>query len=252
MQRALILAALMAVPITRPLSARSSPDSEGETVEITTQDQLILKGTYYAPEDRAPAVLLVHDAGADRSQLAEIADRLHRFGLGVLTIDLRGHGESKTSKYDWDKMDEDARAAMWQLALRDVDAAAAWLLARPNVHSTSLSLVGYRAGCALVARHTEGDENVVCMALLSPKAKDFGFDVKGAIHKLNGLPTYVVDRRNDETERLVTEANALTANPYVELYTIPAKTPTVLEDRKTPSKVAKWIADEARPRKGRG
>jgi pimeloyl-ACP methyl ester carboxylesterase len=258
MQRVLVLAALLAVPITGPAGASpsvlASANSRGvrvEQVEIKTSDQLTLTGSFYAPKRRAPAVLLVHDAGSDREQLDFIAQRLSRKGLGVLTVDLRGHGDSKTSKLDWEKMSEEARASLWQLAPRDIDAAAAWVLKQPNIHSTNLSLVGYRAGCALVARHAEQDENVICMALLSPKAKDFGFDVEGAIHNVNGLPTYVIDRRNDETERLVTEANAL-STPYIELVTISPKAPTVLEDSKMPSKVAKWVVETAKPKKGRG
>jgi len=254
MQRALVLAALLAAPITGPASASpGSGVSRAQSVEIKTSDQLTLSGSFYAPKNRAPAVLLVHDAGADRAQLEGIALRLNKQGLGVLTVDLRGHGGSKSAKLDWDKLDEKGRESLWQLASRDIAASADWVLKQPNIHSTKLSLVGYRAGCALVARHAESDANVVSMALLSPKAKDFGFDVEGAIHNVNGLPTYVVDRRNDETERLVTEANALTpSNPYIELWTISAKTPTVLEDRKTPSKVAKWVVETAKPKKGRG
>jgi len=258
MQRVLILAALITAPITGPAGASPSASTAAsaagvrvEQVEIKTSDQLTLTGSFYAPKHRAPAVLLVHDAGSNREQLDGIAQRLSRQGLGVLTVDLRGHGDSKTSKLDWDKMNAEARASLWQLAPRDIEAAADWILRQPNIHSTNLSLVGYRAGCALVARHAERDANVICMALLSPKAKDFGFDVEGAIHNVNGLPTYVVDRRNDETERLVTEANALTT-PYIELWTISSKTPTVLEDRKTPSKVAKWVLETAKPKKGRG
>jgi len=268
MQRVLVLAALFAAPITGPAGASTSlftspgtstrsssvPSLSGrrvEQVEIKTSDQLTLKGSFYAPKKRAPAVLLVHDAGSNREQLDGIAQRLSRQGFGVLTLDLRGHGDSKTSRLDWDKMNAEARASLWQLAPRDIDAAAAWVLKQPNIHSTNLSLVGYRAGCALVARHAEQDENVICMALLSPKAKDFGFDVEGAIHNVNGLPTYVVDRRNDETERLVTEANAVTA-PFIKLQIISSKAPTVLEDRKTPSNVAKWVFETAKPKKGRG
>ena len=256
MQRALILAALLAAPITASTASPSASPSTrrpaGEVVSIRTEDDLTLAATFYAPlRGRSPAVVLVHDAGADRNQLQPIAERLHRAGFGVLSLDLRGHGGSKSARIDWQKLDEGGRSSLWQLAPRDVDAAARWILARTDIHSTNLSLVGYRAGCALVARHAERDENVICMALLSPKAQDFGFDVEKTIHKVNGLPTVVVDRRNDETERLVTEANALTAHPYIEFLVVAPKTPTVLEDKKTPSKVAKWMADTAVPKRGR-
>jgi len=268
MQRALVLATLWSAPIialSGVASASPAPAPAGgarvqalthDDVIIETSDDLKLVGTFYAPRSRkgslAPAALLVHDAGADREQLAPIAERLQKSGFGVLTIDLRGHGDSRTKDIDWDKLDERGRAALWQLATRDLDAAAHWLLDQKGVHSTNLSLVGYRAGCALVARHAEEDENVIGMMLLSPKAQDLGFDVARTMHNVNGLPTCVIDQKNEETTRLIADANALTAKPWVDYVPIASKQPTVLDDAKTPSKVASWLCDIAMPKKGSG
>ena len=260
MHRALILAALAAAPIIAPTApavasvpATGTLSGSGDVVSIETSDDLKLVATYYAPKKgRAPAVLLLHDAGARRNQLADIAARLNKTGFGVLTLDLRGHGDSKTSRLDWDDLDEQGRASLWQLAPRDVVAAADWLLSQKNVHSTNLSLVGYRAGCALVARHAERDENVIGIALLSPRPKELGLDVEGDIHKVNGLPTCVIDQRNDEIERMVTNANSLTPSPWIEWVPVASKEPTVLDDPKTPSRVSKWLSDVAMPKRGRG
>ena len=224
-----------------------------ETVSIRTEDDLTLAGTFYLPrKGRAPAVVLVHDAGADQSQLTEIAERLQKLGFGVLALDLRGHGSSKSDGIDWETMDDEARSSLWQRAPRDIEAASEWILGRSEIHSTNLSLVGYRAGCALVVRHAERDENVMCMALLSPRASERGFDVEGTLQSVGGLPTCVVDLRNDETERLVTEANSRTRKPYIEHLIVAPKEESVLADKSTPSKVAKWINETAAPKKGRG
>ena len=214
----------------------------------------MLAADYYKPKQkgRAPAVVLVHDAGGNRSQLAPIAERLQKQGFGVLTLDLRGHGESADSRFDWSKMKKTERSQLWALAPRDIEAAGRWILGQSEIHSTNLSLVGYGSGCALVLRHALADENVISMTLISPKAKDLGFDVQGDIMELVGLPTHVVDVRNDETERLVAEANSAVKHPYVELLLVSSKKPSVLEDRSTPSKVSKWIDEIASPKKGRG
>ncbi len=252
MHRALILAGLLAAPITVS-AAGPRPAFQGEEVTLKSEDGLVLSATFYAPKaGHAPAVLLVHDAGADRTQMEEIALQLQRNGLGVLALDLRGHGKSKSDKLDWDELQEKERESLWQLAPRDLDAAAGWLLGRDEIHSTNLNLVGYRAGCALVARHAERDENVVSLTLLSPKPQDFGFDVRGTLHKVNGLPTCVIDRKNDEVERMVTEANALNSHPWIKFETMTAKTPTLLDDKKTASKVAKFLDEIAMPKRGRG
>ena len=60
--------------------------------------------------------LLVHDAGASRTQLEPVADRLSKQGFGVLTLDLRGHGGSKTAKLDWEKLSEADKKSAWAFA----------------------------------------------------------------------------------------------------------------------------------------
>ncbi len=252
MQRALILATLLGAPISAPSSGFHSL-SQGESIGLKTEDGVSLSATYYAPkEEHAPGALLVHDAGADRKQMNDIALSLNKQGFGVLSLDLRGHGESRSEKFDWKKLDDAGRQALWQLAPKDVDAAARWLLERKEILPTNLNLVGYRSGCALVARHAERDENVVSLTLLSPKPQDFGFDVQGTLQRVTGLPTCVLDKKNDEVERMVTEANGHNANPWVRFEALNPKSPSLLDDKKTSTKVAKFVEETALPKRGRG
>ncbi|NOT30699.1 MAG: alpha/beta fold hydrolase [Planctomycetes bacterium] len=223
-----------------------------EVVSVLTSDGQTLAGTFYKPDSgRAQAAILVHDAGASRSQLEPVADRLSKQGFGVLTLDLRGHGASKTAKLDWDKLSDADKKSTWSLTPRDLEAAAGWLLGQPTIQDTSLSLVGYGAGCAIAVRHARGDENVVCMALLAPNAVDYGFDVSADILTLEGLPTFVATAKDDEAERMALEANASSGNPYVELFFSPPKLKTPLDDKSLPTKVSKWLADKAMPQRGR-
>ena len=259
MHRLLALATLCLLPFgaahatTVRGSCAPSSRSRQEEVKITTSDKVELAGTYYAPrKGRAPGVLLIHDADGDRTQMKGLAERLNKSGFAVLAIDLRGHGESCTDKVDWNKCDEKSRSSMWQLSLRDVAAGADWILSQKDVHSTSLSLVGNGSGCALAARHAETDENVVALTMLSPKPKDFGFDVETSIQNVNGLPTLVLARRDTDSERMVAEANAMTNQEWITWMPVLTKKPTILDDKKTASKVAKWLADIAMPKKGRG
>lgn len=243
------LAALAALPVPAAALARGVPAPE--VVQIKTSDGQLLQGSFYKPASgRPPGVLLVHDAGASRVQLEPLADRLQKQGFGVLTIDLRGHGGSKTATLDWAKLSESERKAAWSFAPRDLDAAAEWLLEQPSIHNTNLSIVAYGAGCALAVRHAKSDENVVCMALLAPNVQDYGFDVRADIQTLEGLPTYVVASKDDEAERMALEANATSGKSYVELFISPPKLATPLEDKGMPGRVAKWLSDKAMPKKG--
>jgi dienelactone hydrolase len=253
MRRALALVAL-AVPVAPsvpPGAAKAGGRVAPENVAIKTTDGETLQASFYKPDASAPGVLLVHDAGGSRSQLDPLADRMSKQGFGVLTLDLRGHGASKSAKLDWEKLSENDRKSMWGLAAKDLDAAASWLLEQPGIHSTSLALVGYGAGCALAVRHAKGDENVVCMVLLAPNAADYGFDVRADIQTLVGLPTFVATAKDDEAERMALEANASSGNPYLDIFISPPKVASPLEDKNLPGKVLKWVGDKAMPKKGR-
>src|SRR5271166_2619739 len=49
------------------------------------------------PEQRPPAVLLVHGFSSDRVNSSALARRIAQNGYGVLAIDVRGHGENRNS-----------------------------------------------------------------------------------------------------------------------------------------------------------
>ena len=226
-----------------------------QTVEITTEDKLKLKASWYPPRKKGrpvPGVVLIHDAGADRSTMGIIAERLRKDGFAVIAVDLRGHGESKTDDLDWNQLAEDEQKAQWAFAQRDVDATVDWILAQDNVHSTRLALVGHGAGCALAVRHMRDDDNAVAVALIEPRPKSYGFEVHKDLVDLEGLPTYVVaprDAEQESTEAMVEEANSLAGgDPFVELW---LTRPPVLEDRKTAKKVSNFLKLHAMPKKGR-
>jgi len=258
MQRALILAALLASPITARPTSRPGVQ-EPVDVRIRTSDAQELAATFFAPQRKksqqgnpAPGVLLIHDAGGNRHELDDIATRLQKSGFGVLTVDLRGHGDSRSESNDWSKLGEAARSRLWALATRDVAAASTWLLSQGEVHSTNLSLVGLGSGCALAVRQARRDENVRCVVLMAPRSLDFGFDVASDLQKIEGLPTYVLAAKDDEGARaMVATANGDT-HPFVELEYAAARLKSVLEDRKTPGKIAHWMKGYAMPKRGRG
>lgn len=82
---------------------------------LTTQDGLKLNADYYpAQSDRA--VILLHQARRDKSSMTFLAERLNNEGFHVLSVDLRGHGQSqgdvsKFTEKDYQNMFYDAMAA---------------------------------------------------------------------------------------------------------------------------------------------
>ena len=170
-----------------------------ERVEIQTEDRQLLVGSLYIPRRRgsdelAPAAILIHDAGGKRSQLEELAERLQKQGFYVLVPDLRGHGESIAPDLDYEREDTLGRERLWAFAARDVKACAAFLHDLDGVHSTNLSLIGYRAGAVLATRHAVRDENVRGLVVIEPMIEKVEGEPNFVLtlddlHKLGGLPT---------------------------------------------------------------
>lgn len=73
-----------------------------EDVVLITEDNEQLQG-WYKPPANGTAIILLHGAGSSRESLRPYIDMLTKHGFGVLTFDLRGHGEStgKTNRLGW-------------------------------------------------------------------------------------------------------------------------------------------------------
>ena len=231
-----------------------------EKVEFKTDDKLVLSADYYAPKQskksssRAPAAILVHDAGSDRSTMALVAERLHGKGLAVLAVDLRGHGDSRDKDNDWSKLDGKVRDRQWAYASRDLEAAAAWLKTRSEVHSANLTMVGFRAGCALSVYHAARDDKVRAVVLIEPANEQLGFDLSRECAELAGLETKVFTPKDKVDEAKIIQASATKANDgleFIEVALCKSKGEELIHDRRVASDVAKWVSDRVFPKKGR-
>ena len=83
-----ILAAVVALSMAAPAAAQS------KDVDLAGADGTSLKATYMSPGRPGPAMLLVHQCNMDRTSWSGIAPQLVDAGVHVLTLDLRGFGDS--------------------------------------------------------------------------------------------------------------------------------------------------------------
>src|SRR5690554_3771384 len=80
--------------------AQNNQRSEPRIVQVQAEDGLTLIGDFYAAQaqDEAehprPAVLLLHMLGSNRESWAPLMSALMDKNYHVLTVDLRGHGET--------------------------------------------------------------------------------------------------------------------------------------------------------------
>ncbi len=129
-------------------------------VEIPSRDGTILRGTFAEGRDGAPAILLVHGLADSRRRLVPWAEELEGRGAHVLRIDLRGHGTS-----------EGVAVTLADREPDDVEAALAWLAARPHVGPLHVLAVSMGGGAALEAL-SRGGVPVESTVALAP-ASDF-------------------------------------------------------------------------------
>jgi pimeloyl-ACP methyl ester carboxylesterase len=265
-RRALLFSCLLTAVASSSQAALDSSDTGAEAVErptgdavsIESSDGVRIAGSLTMPrssKNLAPAALLVHDAGSERTEFNALVSRLAKQGFAVLTIDLRGHGESVSEACNWAACEDDAaRERLWAYAARDVQAAASWLASQDGVHATSLSILGHRAGSTLATRYAVSDESVRDLVLIDPPAEQLGFQLARDLGELGGLPTYIVAPRDElQTSKrmanLAHEAN--NGNEFVIVSASREKPGEVLRDRGLPAEVSKWMIDQAMPRRGR-
>lgn len=248
-----VAATLPAVQPQPPVPGTRGP----EVVEFeAASDDFELTAWFYPPKgnERAPAALLVHDAGGDKSQLAIYAEKLNAQGFAVLVPDLRGHGESTSEQLSWSAADDRARRKIWIFAQRDLQGAAEWLRKNDRVHSTNLNLMGLRAGSVLVASHAKDDTNAHSLVLLDPPADEadcYGFELAEDIAEAEGLETLMVTPRGERSNAEVI-VDIAEGEAYIQIAVAKGERDELLHDSKQAIEVARWTREQAFPRKGKG
>jgi dienelactone hydrolase len=162
-----------------------------QRVTIRTEDGASLAGTWYEPGTRqAPAVILVHMLQRTRRDWDPVAARLASEGIGALTFDLRGHGESSGALEGSDGLDFPA-------FVRDVTAARRYLSSRSDVQPSRVGIAGASIGANLAVLAASADASVASLALLSPSLDYRGLRIEAAMKKYGARPALLVASDED-------------------------------------------------------
>jgi alpha-beta hydrolase superfamily lysophospholipase len=151
--------------------AASVPSAAAADVSIRTEDGVTLSAVWDPAPQPAGAVLLLHSYLRSHADWDAVASRLHDAGLGVLELDLRGHGRSGGNGTD--------QFAMFP---RDVKAALAWLKAQPEVLPGRIGVAGLNLGATLAVIGAGAEPAVRSVALISPAMEFRGIRCDAAMH----------------------------------------------------------------------
>jgi acetyl esterase/lipase len=163
-------------------------DATPKPVDIEIPDQVTLKGTYYPQIKKppAPAILLLHMQGRDRTSWHNFALAAQEAGYVVLALDLRGQGESPG-------------VVDFNLMIHDVEVTLNWLAQRPEVDKSRLGVAGASAGANLALYGAANNEHVKSVVMLSPWLDYRGLIAVDALAKYGQRAVMLVASELDAT-----------------------------------------------------
>src|SRR5215475_1804641 len=122
--------------------AAQTPSSR--IVDLTAADGIHLKATYFPAAKPGPGVLLLHQCNRQRKIWDELATQLSAAGINVLSLDLRGFGESGGPFLD--KLTPAEAQAEGQKWPGDIDVAFQYLVSQPGVKRDVIGVGGASCG----------------------------------------------------------------------------------------------------------
>lgn len=183
---------LRAAALVVAIALDSVAASWGTTIQrsqrlvLRTEDGLSIAATWYEPAYRpAPAVILVHMLSRSRREWDGFASRLASEGIGALSIDLRGHGDSSGDPGDLARM------------VNDVNAAKRHLSVRQDVIHSRIGIAGASLGATLAVLVAAEDPTIASLALLSPSLDYRGLRIEAPLRKYGKRPALLVAGEDD-------------------------------------------------------
>ncbi len=202
-----LLTCVVAAPAEAQRARRIAPP---ENVSLTTDDGVQLTITYYASSEgkKATPVVMLHDYKGSRAVFAPLARQLQSPGEGsdqpsfaVVTVDLRGHGDSTRQlrpgggeqEIDAAKLTKNDFLAMVAL---DMKAVRKFLVTKNDAGDLNLNklcLVGTGLGASVAANWAATDwawpplavgkqgQDVKALVLVSPRWKDRGLSMQDVL-----------------------------------------------------------------------
>jgi len=219
-----------------------------QTIRLTTADHWQLAATYYA-SGNGKAVILLHDAEGSRHDFARFAQKAAASGFGVVSLDLRGHGQSTNlgNQKNFKKYGTDNE---FNLMVRDVNSAVSYLNDK-GVPAGNIYFVGAGLGANVAAKALALNANAAGAVLLSPslKSKD--------VITMSGLKFYknpvliavsVEDKREFLEASFIRNAALLSSGEgKVTFLTTYDKSGTEMLDRYLTYSVIQWLYTPALP-----
>lgn len=203
------LVALALICSTAWGQAQPRPTSEDKT--LVTKDQQEIKITYFksAAGEEAPVVILLHGKGGNRLIWKSFAEQLQKVDFAVVTVDLRGHGDSAGSDSSGKKNEGPKKGDYLAMVGGDLEAVKKFLFEEHQNKQLNMNKLGIVAAdemAPVAIAYTELDwektpyddaptlelrtprgQDVQALALLSPEASAPGLGTNKSLALIRTL-----------------------------------------------------------------
>jgi pimeloyl-ACP methyl ester carboxylesterase len=142
--------------------------------EFQTFDLVKLKASYEMPSGvpaPIPAVLMLHGYGENRRVWEGLRKQFLERGWAVMSLDLRGHGDSTTKNQRAIQASTDWRTSPHDFP-QDIDPALDWLKRQPRLASRKIVIIGYDVGANLALLSSGKFTEVRTVVAVNPKLSE--------------------------------------------------------------------------------
>lgn len=170
---------------------------------VKTYDLVELHGSFEMPVGvpaPIPAVLLLHGFGEDGAVWKDFSKQLIDRGWAVMTLDLRGHGESRVKNGAPLQLAPQARTNSREFPL-DLDPSLDWLKSRPRVDGRKIVVIGFDVGADLALIASGRYPEVRTAIAVNPKLDD-SLAMAGSAHDFQPRSTLIVVPNQAEGDRI--------------------------------------------------
>lgn len=147
--------------------ARQAPAPPPQRIiDLTAADGIKLKASYFSAGKSGPGVLLLHQCDHDRKIWDGLAQQLAAAGINVLTMDLRGFGDSGDTPHNGKTgpLEPDEEMQKWST---DIDVAYQYLKSQSDVRSNAIGVGGASCGVSNAVKTAIRHPEVKSLVLLS-------------------------------------------------------------------------------------
>jgi pimeloyl-ACP methyl ester carboxylesterase len=221
------------------IASATAPADPGP--EFQTFDLVKLKASYEMPRAvpaPIPAVLLLHGYGEDRKVWESFKTQLLAQGFAVMSLDLRGHGDSKTINQRPLTASPDWRSSNRSFT-QDLNPALDWLKKQPRLDAKKIVVIGYDVGANLALVASGNFSEVRTVVAIKPVVKE-ALEMAGSAQDFRPRSALVITAdavEGNEVKPYVKEPFRVLAQP------VAGGTAQVIQSKAITDAILQWLKE---------